>query len=125
MKKYLTLANILEIHHYLINEFSGTHGVRDKTVLESAINWPKSGYYKSILEEAAASMGSLFINHPFVDGNKRVAFFSTDIFLRLNGYSIDCEDEVAHKYFMNLFDKNMLNFDNLHSWLIENTAKST
>jgi death-on-curing protein len=122
MKKYLTVANVLEIHHYLINEFGGTHGLRDKQALESAINRPQSGYYKTILEEATALMESLFINHPFIDGNKRIAFFCTDIFLRLNGYSIECDDEIAYKYFMNLFDENKLNFDNLLSWLRENTV---
>ena len=46
---------------------------------------PQIGYYDNIIEEAAALMESLAMNHPFVDGNKRVAFFATDTFLRMNG----------------------------------------
>lgn len=84
MRKYLSVEEIKEIHKYLINEFGGSHGLSDNNALESAVNRPQSGYYKNIFEEAASLMESLTNNHPFIDGNKRVAFFATDIFLRLN-----------------------------------------
>ena len=60
------------------------------------------------------------MNHPFVDGNKRVAFFATDIFLRLNGYYIDCDNEKAYSYFMKLFDSNDFHFNKLLEWLRKN-----
>ena len=121
MRKYLSLENILYIHQELIDEFGGASGILDITSLESAVARPQSGYYNDIYEEAAALMESLAINHPFIDGNKRIAFFATDIFLRINGYIIECDNEIAHSHFMALFEENSFNFKNLLSWLKSNT----
>jgi len=57
------------------------------------------------------------MNHPFVDGNKRVAFFATDAFLRLNGYYIECDNDEAYNYFIALFETDAFRFDNLVTWL--------
>ena len=57
------------------------------------------------------------MNHPFVDGNKRVAFGAADIFLRMNGSFIDCDSEEAHAHFMRLFDTNTFRFAELAEWL--------
>lgn len=81
MKEYLTVPDVLTIHSILIQRYSGIHGVRDPGALESALFRVQSGYYIDIAAEAAALMESLAINHPFIDGNKRVAFAATDIFL--------------------------------------------
>ena len=64
-------------------------------------------------------MESLTMNHPFVDGNKRVAFFGTDAFLRMNGSFIDTDNEEAYAFFMRLFDTNTFRFDELRAWLGE------
>ena len=80
MRKFLTLEKILYIHQELIDEFGRSSGILDIGSLESAIARPQTGLYNDIFEEAAALMESLAINHPFIDGNKRVAFFSTDVF---------------------------------------------
>ena len=77
------------------------------------------GYYNSLAEEAAAMMESLSNNHPFIDGNKRVAFFVTDDFLRMNGYYIDCNSEAAYAFFMGLYESNSFRFANLMPWLEE------
>ena len=84
---------------------------------------PQLGYYDSLIEEAAALMESLANNHPFVDGNKRVAFFVTDSFLRLNGYFIDCDSDEAYAFFMRLFEMNSFRFAQLSVWL-EGRVKS-
>jgi len=62
--------------------------VLDKGLLESELSRPRSGYYGSITEQAAALMQSLAMNHPFVDGNKRVAFALTAVFLKMNGLKL-------------------------------------
>ena len=80
MSDFLKLDELLAIHYGLIEEFGGSHGLRDIGVLESALMRPQIGYYQVIIEEAAALMGSLVMNHPFIDGNKRIAFFATDAF---------------------------------------------
>jgi death-on-curing protein len=85
---YPTLEEALYLHDILIQRFGGKSGVLDCGLLESALARPRSGYYRSLSEQAAALMQSLAMNHPFVDGNKRVAFALTAVFLRLNGLSL-------------------------------------
>ncbi len=94
-------------------------GLRDIGALESALLRPQIGYYDGLIEEAAALMESLAMNHPFVDGNKRTAFFVTDSFLRDNGSFIDCDNEEAYAFFMGLFETNTFRFGELKSWLEE------
>jgi len=88
---YPTLEEALYLHEVLIQRFGGKAGVLDKGLLESALARPRSGYYRSISEQAAALMQSLAMNHPFVDGNKRVAFALTAVFLKLNGLKLSVE----------------------------------
>ena len=113
------LEEVIAMQRSLIEEFGGAHGTRDQASLESALLRPQIGYYDSIVQEAAALMESLAVNHPFIDGNKRVAFFVTDAFLRTNGHYIDCDNDEAHAFFMTLFDNNSFRFDNLLPWLDE------
>jgi death-on-curing protein len=82
---YPTLKEALYLHDVLIQRFGGKAGVLDQGLLESALARPRSGYYRSRSEQAAALMQSLAMNHPFVDGNKRVAFALTAVFLKING----------------------------------------
>ena len=77
------------------------------------------GYYDGLIQEAAALMESLAMNHPFVDGNKRVAFFTTATFVRLNGHFIDCDSREAYDHFMALFETNSFRFAELADWLEE------
>lgn len=107
------------MHALMIHEFGGSMGLRDLGALESALLRPQIGYYDGLIEEAAALMESLAMNHPFVDGNKRVSMGTTDAFLRVNGHFIDCESEVAYAHFMQLFEANSFQFAELKVWLEE------
>ena len=118
-RRFPNMDEVLAIHDDQLGQFSGEPGLRDLGALESALMRPQIGYYAGIIEEAAALMESLAMNHPFVDGNKRVAFFVTDTFLRMNGHYIDCDDREAYDYFMGLFDTNTFRFAELASWLAE------
>jgi death-on-curing protein len=120
---YLTIADALAIHQIQIRKYGGTDGVRDMGALDSALNRPQSGYYKSLIEEAAALIESLAMNHPFIDGNKRVAFASGDIFLRINGYRINSDSKTIYKLWMKLFNSNSLDFEHLVLWLNEVVTK--
>ena len=82
---YLTLDDILWIHEEQLRAYGGAPGIRDAGLLESALLRPQTGYYSDTVEEAAALWESLAMNHGFIDGNKRVAFASTVIFLQANG----------------------------------------
>lgn len=117
MRDYPTLAEVLAMHQVLLEELGGTNGVRDMGALESALMRPQLGYYDTLIDEAAAMLESLAMNHPFVDGNKRVAFFVTDTFLRMNGRLIDCDNDEAYAFFMSLFNANEFRFDQLREWL--------
>ena len=123
MKKHLSIDEVIFIHKNLIDEFGGSHGILDHAGLESAVARPESGYYNSIIEEAAAFMESLAMNHPFIDGNKRIAFFATDIFLRINGYVIQCDNQIAFDFLMGLLKSNTFKYDNLLPWLEEKIEK--
>jgi len=96
MSDYLTTADILGLHHALIKHYGGSGGIRDLGALEAAVFRPQSGYYADIIAEAAALTESLLINHPFLDGNKRVAFAACDVFLRVNGVTLAATP--AHLY---------------------------
>ena len=114
-----TIEEVISIHDVAIHEFGGSLGLRDEGALASAIMRPQIGYYDGLLEEAAALLESLAMNHPFVDGNKRTSFYSTDAFLRKNGSFIDCDNDEAHRHFMHLFETNSFRFAQLLEWLEE------
>ena len=104
MREYLTTLDILGIHHILLVRYGGATGVRDMGALEAAIFRPQSGYYNDIAEEAAALLESLLMNHPFVDGNKRVAFAACDVFLRTNGYKLKADGKWIFQRIMKWID---------------------
>ncbi len=114
---FLSLEEVLEIHAALINRFGGANGIRDTGLLESALYRPQTGYYNDLIEMAAALFESLMNNHPFIDGNKRVAFFSTDIFLRLNGYKMKVDSKTAHAFLINLFETKTCDLEHLVPWI--------
>jgi len=115
--QYLSLDEVLELHTILLERFGGPAGVRDMGLLESALFRPQSGYYGDLVEMAAALFESLINNHPFVDGNKRVAFFATDVFLRLNGYRFDIEAKSAHAFLLGLFESAECDMQHLRPWI--------
>ena len=82
MIRYPYVEEALELHQRLLKSFGGAQGVRDAGLLESALFRPQTGYYKDVIQMAAALMESLAINHPFVDGNKRVGFEAMRLMLK-------------------------------------------
>ena len=114
-----TILEVVEMHEVLIDRFGGARSILDRNALESALQLPQFPYYSSLVQKAAALMESLANNHPFVDGNKRVAFFMTDTFLRMNGYFIDCDNEDAYRFFIGLFETNSFRLNNLQPGLEE------
>lgn len=87
---YLTVAEIYQMQHFLIDNFGGLHGVRDKNAVEAAVFRPQTGYYDSLEAEAAALMESLANNRGFIDdGNKHIAFAAAATFLELNGLVLE------------------------------------
>jgi death-on-curing protein len=81
-----------------------------------------SSYYTDIIQEAAAPWESLSQNHPFLDGNKRVAVTVTAAFLKVNGYSLVFDDDEAFAFLMGLSRTGSLRFRELESWLRQHAA---
>jgi death-on-curing protein len=119
---YPTVADVLSIHATLIERFGGSHGVRERGGLESAVARPRTGYYRDLIEEAAALWESLSQNHPFVDGNKRVAVTVAAAFLRVNGYRLDFDDLPAFSFLIGLYETGRMRFDELDAWLRKHVA---
>jgi death-on-curing protein len=115
--QFLSLDEVLVIHQRVIEAFGGADGVRDLGLLESALYRPRSGYYGDLVDMAAALFESLLMNHPFVDGNKRVAFFATDVFLRLNGWRLDVDAHGAYSSLIGLLESHQCDFDHLAAWI--------
>lgn len=114
---YPTLQETLELHEQLIKRFGGSAGVRDMGLLESALLRPQTGYYDTLSLQAAALLQSLIQNHCFVDGNKRVAFATMAIFLRMNGYRLRVEPGSGESFLIDEVIKNKLPVEDIASWL--------
>ena len=120
---YITTIEALTMHAIGLKKYGGAPGIRDMGALESALFRPQTGYYKDIIEEATALFESLVVNHPFIDGNKRVAFAVTDTFLRINGYQISSSSEEIYRKMVELFETHSFEYKNLEPWIRSITEK--
>jgi death-on-curing protein len=123
MTQYVTTVDALFFHKILIERYGGAPGVRDVGALESALHRPQTGYYETIIHEAAALLESLVQNHPFVDGNKRVAFAVVDVFLRINQYEITANSKAIYDIVMALMESGDFDMDHLVPWLQQIVVK--
>ena len=114
---YLTVADVLGIHTVLVQRYGGSPGVRDPGALEAALFRPHTGYYDDIVAEAAALMESLAINHPLLDGNKRIAFAAADVFLRINGWRLQRAPMQIYAEMMQMFESGTFDIAHLDPWL--------
>lgn len=122
MAVYLTLDEALRIHQRLLEAFGGAAGVRDLGLIESALLRPQTGYYADLIEEAAALWESLAMNHGFVDGNKRVAYACTELFLQLNGFDIVPGNKTIEKFIYSHLEAGTFRKDVIEPWLRHNTS---
>lgn len=116
------------IHVDLIQRYGGSLGIRDEKLLDSALAQPKvtiggKFLHRTIFDKAAAYGFHLCKNHPFVDGNKRVALVVMDIFLQKNGWELTATEEEAYVTMMELAD-GRLDKINLSKWIKEHCTKS-
>jgi death-on-curing protein len=90
---YLTAEDILYLHFRIVEDFGGSHGIRDENRLKSVVNAPKQEafgleQYPSIFEKSAVYACNIITDHPFVDGNKRSGVTCASVFLMKNNYSL-------------------------------------
>jgi death on curing protein len=114
---YPAVDDVIASHARLIAKFGGSLGIRDRGAIESALARPQSGYYTDVIQEAAALWESLSQNHPFVDGNKRVAVTMTAAFLKVNGYRLEFDDLEAFSFIIGLYEGGTFRFQELETWL--------
>ena len=124
MTFYPAIDDVIAVHDRLIAEFGGSLGIRDRGGLESALARPQSGYYDDIIQEAAALWESLSQNHPFVDGNKRVAVTVTGAFLKVNGYQLEFDDLEAFSFLIGLYESGRMRSTELDKWLRQHLVRS-
>ena len=127
--KYLTTPQVLAIHDQMVKRFGGSHGVRDLGLIESAVERPRMTFdgkdlYPDIFLKAAALMHSLLKNPAFVDGNKRTAYSSCGIFLKLNGYKLENMHKRSLEFAMNV-ENNSLELEQISKWLKKHSKKSS
>ena len=106
----------------------GSDGIRDKGLLESAVNAPFQSFggwdvYPTIYEKAARLGFGLAQNHAFIDGNKRIAAHAVLVFLAYNGIEIDCTERELFSMFMRLAESEAT-FEELVSWLMDHETDS-
>ncbi|MCL2806127.1 MAG: type II toxin-antitoxin system death-on-curing family toxin [Treponema sp.] len=112
MIKFLTLSEVLLILGDQIRNYGGAYGVRDLNLLSSAIYMPESSFGGNYLHETIPAMAAAYAfhlcqNHPFIDGNKRVALACSLVFLDINGYDFNCDEETLYNKMMDVAKGNV------------------
>jgi death-on-curing protein len=125
--KYLTAEQVLFIHARLITETGGSHGLRDLSMLLSAIGRPQASFdnqdlYPDLYNQAAALLDSLIRNHPFIDGNKRTGIVAAGLFLQINGYRLTASDTELETFTLEVA-RAQKNIDKIAAWFRDNTHR--
>lgn len=126
--KFISLEDVIFIHEAIVSEIGGKNGVRDFTLLHSAIFRPQASFggqdlYLTILDKAASFIHSLLLNHPFNDGNKRTALASCERFLNINGIKINASQKEKVQFTLNIESKK-LDLEGIKKWLKTHSKKT-
>ena len=122
---YLTAQQVLFLHARLVAETGGSHGVRDLSMLLSALGRPQASYdkqdlYPDLFTKSAAFMDSLIRNHPFMDGNKRTGIAASALFLRTNGFQLNATNTELEIYTLQVAQSEHT-IEEIAAWLQINT----
>ncbi|HTB32574.1 MAG TPA: type II toxin-antitoxin system death-on-curing family toxin [Bacteroidia bacterium] len=121
----IVVKEALKIQGILIEQFGGKSGVRDLGALESAINRPYATFnsvelYPKPIDKAAAIIESIIVNHPFVDGNKRVGYVLMRLLLLEKGYDIRATEDEKYSFVIGIA-LGELKTDDIRKWLEAHT----
>jgi death-on-curing protein len=124
--RYLSVAEIIELHARLISQSGGAIGLRDRAALESSLAQPLQSFggeelYPSIEEKAAALGYFLISNHPFVDGNKRVGHAAMEVMLVLNAREISATVEEQERTVL-LVAAGRMTRDEFTAWVVRHVT---
>ena len=123
----LTVEQVIALHTQLVMKTGGSDGIRDRGLLESAVNAPFQSFggydvYPTIYEKTARLGFGLAQNHAFIDGNKRIAAHAVLTFLAYNGIEIDCSEDELISVFLKLAESELTPED-LKEWIINHEAE--
>lgn len=122
--RFVSTDEVLTLHETAIDAFGGAHGIRDAGLLDSSLAMPRQGLGGEYVHEfpfgmAAAYLFHLCENHPFVDGNKRVALATCIVFLRMNGWSLTASDDATYAVVLDAAQSNKSK-EEVADWLLSN-----
>lgn len=128
MIRFLSLVEILDLHHQIIQQSGGAMGIRDLGALESAVAQPRMTFggedlYPTIVDKASALGFSIVMNHPFIDGNKRTGHAAMEIFLVLNELEINASTDEQERVILALASGE-LDRDAFTKWLQQSVKAS-
>lgn len=117
----ITISEVLIIQEVLIEKFGGIKGIRDKGLLESAISRPFQTFdnkdlYSDPIQKAASLIESIIINHPFIDGNKRIGYVLMRLLLMNNGLDIKASQKGKYDFVIKIA-KGQSTFINICNWI--------
>jgi death on curing protein len=117
----------LKIHNLLIDEFGGKRGIRDHSLLDSALNRPFQTFdgellYPSLIDQSAAIVESIVKNHPFHDGNKRTGYTLMRLHLLNNGLDINASEDDKYDFVISIAS-GRIEFDQIKQWIEKKIEK--
>ena len=126
---FLTPEQALFIHHRLIEETGGRHGIAKLELLLSALSRPKATFdgkdlYPDIFLKTAALMHGIIKNHPFIDGNKRTAITASSIYLLRNGYMLETSNKELEQFTLKIASKDVA-IEEIAQWFSHYSRKKS
>ena len=115
--EYLTLEEVFYLHRRLTERFGGASRVEDPGLIESALHRPRSSFYESLSEQAAALLQSLVRGRGFSDANQQVAFAACAAFLRLNGHHMVVQPDSADRFITGRVRAGEADLDEIAQWV--------
>ncbi|TFF35936.1 type II toxin-antitoxin system death-on-curing family toxin [Mucilaginibacter psychrotolerans] len=123
----IDLQEVEVYHNGLIDQFGGSKGIRDIAGLEAALARPymtfdQQDLYPTAVDKAAAIFESLIINHPFIDGNKRIAYLLLRLTVRIENITMVASQK--EKYDMAIAaSMGEIHFDQIKDWIAAHSIK--
>ncbi|MCR4278508.1 MAG: type II toxin-antitoxin system death-on-curing family toxin [bacterium] len=126
--RYLNQAEVFAIHKYITDNEKSSPGVRDHGSLFSLCEKPKASFdgielYTGVFAKAAILMEAIVNYHVFIDANKRTAWISTYVFLRMNGYRLDSKQKEAHRFIVRIAKKKE-DIETITVWIQKHSQKT-